>query len=381
MSTTGTTPAAILMATIKADWERSRSPRLLDWGEALERNIQRIEAGGTVTQKALSKVAEKLWECVKEERASTDEKARNCTSAFWNQFQTHLAEQTDRKSISIGSCEELITLFECIAFPKRSSSNPFSWQGAIKDPDAFFGRTKELKSIQDNLNNRQNLQIVGERRIGKSSLLMAVGWKLKSWLGPDAIFAFVDMTNSGCQTLPEWISWVAEEWNWDPAPITLGDFSRRMKREAQAGKRLVLAIDEFDKFIHLVSEFKPEFFENLRACGQQYCSIVTASRVTLKEICQSSPQVSPYFNTFVHVPLSLFTGEEASAFVAQPWPTQFSKDEEKQILRHADRHPLKLRIICEEVAKQRDEKDGAWDAAVQRAREREYEAGLKPGPL
>jgi AAA+ ATPase superfamily predicted ATPase len=41
----------------------------------------------------------------------------------------------------------------------------------IKDPDEFFGRKNELKTIFSRLSNLQSCDVFGERKIGKSSLL------------------------------------------------------------------------------------------------------------------------------------------------------------------------------------------------------------------
>lgn len=41
----------------------------------------------------------------------------------------------------------------------------------ITDPQKFFGREEELRSILNQLKTMQSTLVVGERRIGKSSLL------------------------------------------------------------------------------------------------------------------------------------------------------------------------------------------------------------------
>src|SRR5258705_2838309 len=51
--------------------------------------------------------------------------------------------------------------------------NPYLNRVAIKDPAQFFGRTREVSKIFSRIgaSRPQSLSVVGERRIGKSSLL------------------------------------------------------------------------------------------------------------------------------------------------------------------------------------------------------------------
>ena len=53
--------------------------------------------------------------------------------------------------------------------------NPFiPSNGVIDDDKLFFGRTKEIKRIFETLNSGSSIAIIGERQMGKSSLLMEI---------------------------------------------------------------------------------------------------------------------------------------------------------------------------------------------------------------
>lgn len=55
------------------------------------------------------------------------------------------------------------------------NNNPFIPQkGKIEDARFFFGRKREIKSVFDLLNGGSSVAIIGERAIGKSSLLQAI---------------------------------------------------------------------------------------------------------------------------------------------------------------------------------------------------------------
>ena len=52
--------------------------------------------------------------------------------------------------------------------------NPFTFGNPIRDPDRFYGRENEIRQIASRLlsSGRESTSIVGERRIGKTSLLV-----------------------------------------------------------------------------------------------------------------------------------------------------------------------------------------------------------------
>ncbi len=62
-------------------------------------------------------------------------------------------------------------------------SNPFiPSNGVIDDDKLFFGRTKEIIKIFDTLNSGSSVAIIGERQIGKSSLLMEISRQAQTQL-------------------------------------------------------------------------------------------------------------------------------------------------------------------------------------------------------
>src|SRR5262245_57147219 len=89
------------------------------------------------------------------------------------------------------------------------SRNPYLNRVAIKDPAQFFGRAREISKIFSRLtaSRPQSISIVGERRIGKSSLLNYVNHpQVRSGYldQPDAyVFVFIDLQQKRKITLPE----------------------------------------------------------------------------------------------------------------------------------------------------------------------------------
>lgn len=257
--------------------------------------------------------------------------------------------------------------------------NPFTWLDAIDEPDFFFGREKELRSLRGFLNTRSSVQIVGPRRMGKSSLLFAVGHHLAEWFDGTA-FAFVDMEKANHQTIKGWFRRVALEWNWPEAPQSIADFSDRVDADLRAKRRLILGLDECEKFKDLTAEFTTDFFENLRGCGQAGVSILTAARMSLREIRRSGALLSPYYNTFARLDLEPFAEKEALGFVSRSRPNvpKFTDKEVDAILQSAEGHPLRLVFACYEVLEARWNGEALVDA-IRRGERRADE--LLPSPV
>ncbi|MEG4106226.1 ATP-binding protein, partial [Microcoleus sp. S13_C5] len=59
--------------------------------------------------------------------------------------------------------------------PNIKYNNPFfPLTGRIDKPQFFFGRKREIRAVFDTLNSGSSVAIIGERAIGKSSLLQAI---------------------------------------------------------------------------------------------------------------------------------------------------------------------------------------------------------------
>ena len=52
-----------------------------------------------------------------------------------------------------------------------SPTNPYRYGGPIRDPEWFFGRLEQMRTILDRIAKNECTALVGERRSGKTSLL------------------------------------------------------------------------------------------------------------------------------------------------------------------------------------------------------------------
>jgi hypothetical protein len=202
-----------------------------------------------------------------------------------------------------------------------------------------------LHRLRDFLRGRQNCQIVGSRRIGKTSLLRQVERRAAEWEA-SAVVAYIDQQDAACFTRSGWLRYVGRKWHWDSPVDDLAEFSEQVDEMLGRGLRPVLCLDEFEEMTVRPQEFTRDFFLALRACGQKGLTIFTASKKPLVELTNPQDISSAFFNTFPFLELSRLKKEEAEDFVNyyRPGVPPFTTDEKAKILKFAKLHPLALQV-------------------------------------
>jgi uncharacterized caspase-like protein len=225
--------------------------------------------------------------------------------------------------------------------------NPFVWRSGITDAAAFFDREEEQHRIRLFVQKRQNVQVVGPRRIGKTSLFRQIERVAATWEASPQV-AYLDLQSPQCFTLSGWLRQAGKRLGWATPPTDLAGFIEAVEELLQMNRRPVLCLDEFEELAQRPEQFTRDFFLTLRACGQIGLSILTASQRPLSELTDASDPVSPFYNTFPLLRLGLFTEGEAADFVAlqRPDAPPFTAEEQAAILAFAQGHPLALQVAC-----------------------------------
>jgi CHAT domain/Novel STAND NTPase 2 len=246
--------------------------------------------------------------------------------------------------------------------------NPYSSRNMIKDNNHFFGRQEEIEQVFTNLNNGfQNTSIVGERRIGKSSLLWHISrpdiyrefekkgdkpflfifFDLQSVAGLNQQSFFRILTHHFIKQLP--IEPVLKVDDFDSHQ----EFFMELVEEYCESYRIVICLDEFET-VSTSKDFNAGFLQGLRSfanLGQ--IAYITSSRDHLEQITQQTDHImgSDFWNIFIMPPLYLSLLTEAEALELVTLPAQkagnpFTKDEMNSIIHMAGYHPLFLQIAC-----------------------------------
>ncbi len=255
-----------------------------------------------------------------------------------------------------------------------TDNNPFSSGSMIRDPQRFFGRREELELIITRLNGTQHegSSVVGERRIGKSSLLHYLYQpRATESLRPQAglIVVYLDAADGGCETpdrfratlLAKLINEAAlnrrtndGRWLLDLRQTLPNANAFSWMEARQAFDKLpghpVVCLDEIESLF--TDEFDNRFFDALRSWQNEgVVTWITASKEPLQNVGALHGKSSPFFNLLATVKL----GDLAEVAVASLLDTvaqtlhPFTEQEKRQIRQLAGSHPYHLQIVAEQA--------------------------------
>lgn len=218
--------------------------------------------------------------------------------------------------------------------------NPFTYGNPISDPARFFGREREIEQVFSRLRNAEfeSSSLVGERRIGKTSLLNYLSHlDVRRRFGLDPyryIFVDVDLQMVDKDTTPArlWQRMLRQMMrHCQDAEVKqlVEDIRKQESIDTFAladlfdsvdvkGQYVVFLLDEFENVTENPN-FGPDFFYGLRSLAIHHnLSLVTSSRRELIELCHSDAiRSSPFFNIFANINVRLFTEAEARNLIAQ----------------------------------------------------------------
>ena len=203
--------------------------------------------------------------------------------------------------------------------------NPYHFGRPIQDPKDFYGREQQLRATFEYISRRECVNIIGERRSGKTSLLYEILYPQvwKRYISPDPNSLYVFVSAEITPQEPEgFFRDVFKEVKArypdlpiDPDEGVMDERRVRATLEAILPRRLVLLIDEFEG-ISQCNNFPPRFFVFLRGLSFRYdISFVVSTRRRLFECCSHDVATSPFPNVFKAVELGPFTLDEFDDFM------------------------------------------------------------------
>jgi len=223
----------------------------------------------------------------------------------------------------------------------------------------------------------QSISVVGERRIGKSSLLNYVHSKSNRrkhmTTAADTICVYLDFQGKVGFDIPKFIDYlfnsVAVETGdnscFRDCERTLDELQNVIEKMHAGGKRMIIMMDEFE-CITGNDNFSASFFSFLRSLANNFrVAYVTSSLEELQLMCHNADiSDSPFFNIFSNLPLRPFAEPEARELITAPSEACGAPlaDYADRILDLAGRFPFFLQIACSCVVEQLlDEQTVVWD--------------------
>ena len=257
----------------------------------------------------------------------------------------------------------------------KEIKNPYPAPKPVKDPRLFFGRDAEYAKIKKYLSENKSIALIGERKIGKTSLF----WYLKRVLVNDGFVPiYIDLQGILPRTNATFLRTLLDEikkelLKFDKANIITADLQKKsldipmdervynfflenldyyafcLKRLIKKNvpvKSFVIMIDE----IELLKEFNDgSLFSFLRPIIEQkdYFVFVVAGHDVLLNITKD--ESSPFFNMFKNIQLKGISEDGAKKLIHDPvahYGVTHDEQSVERILKLTGRNPYYIQVIC-----------------------------------
>ena len=268
--------------------------------------------------------------------------------------------------------------------PFQPIPNPYSPGAPLRsNSPLFFGREELFSFIADNAGQmaRRNVMIlVGQRRTGKTSLLLRLEQNLPDTLIPVYIDCQSLGITAGMPALLHELAWqisdtlslydmsvdVAplEEWGEDANGRFQRQFLPRIRQALPAASTLLLVFDEFEAFENLVNDgiLPPTFFTYLRHLMQhsKQLSFIFVGTRRLEEM--TAAYWSVLFNIALYRKIGYLNDKAAVRVITEPVRPHIIYDDLAldKILRVTSGHPYFLQLVCYALIKRANEQKNGY---------------------
>lgn len=231
--------------------------------------------------------------------------------------------------------------------------NPFvPTTGKIDIPQLFFNRDKEKQRIFENLNSGSSVALIGERQIGKSSLLLAISQEAETELQPPRQPIPLDLQN--IRDEDDFYGALCDAINIEK---TKGYFLERALQK----HRILLLLDEVEKMTW--DGFTNNVRAQLRGLAEGSTAplrLVVAARSPLDVLFPDSEgMTSPFANICIEEKIGRWNEKTMGGFIASRLNSpllkpgaksvSFTEEEIARVMAESGGHPQKLMRLCNRI--------------------------------
>ncbi len=204
-------------------------------------------------------------------------------------------------------------------------------------PGQLVGRDSVLRELETAAAQRRSVSLVGDRRIGKTSVLM-------SWADSARRqgFQVVEVSGEGPEgaSVGSFVSTITSMPAEENADRAANQLARWLVKVTSNARPPLLLVDEVDG---LLARFEHRFFERLRGMLGEICLVFAAQR-DLDQIYRDLGRTSPFYNRLHLTWLALLKPEAAEALIARGQDLLSVEDLETMRL-WAGRNPFYLQLL------------------------------------
>jgi uncharacterized protein len=256
----------------------------------------------------------------------------------------------------------------------------------IRDPRLFVGRRQALHQLSLNMSGAQpiSINVVGERRIGKSSLLYHFyqTWDQRVENPQRYVVIYLSLQNAKCQQEGDFYEAIATELlrrpvvqgqprlrdAFQPAACPRRRFADAVERWHEEGVLPVLCLDEFEALLESTRHFDDDFYNNLRSLmDASKLMLIVSSHRELDLYRRKKQLTSNFFNLGHTEVLEEMPDNEVADLVRLPASTvtgssaALSSDEQQKARTWGNGHPYLLQLACSLLCQARQQgHDQQW---------------------
>lgn len=248
--------------------------------------------------------------------------------------------------------------------------NPYICEAAIGIRGTFIGRKKEIKEIFERIRRGRSKSVVGERRMGKSSLLYhltradvqrehlsSAEWQhILVYFNCQREFYSYELTEdelldrlfktalTAMNDLPEKADF---EKGYKAAEIKRLGFHDAVTMLSGRKVQLTYLLDEFELITtqENLRDVTIDFLRNMADDQEHLFAYVTATQTNLRELCEADKIRSPFWNIFTRLQLGLMPRQEALSIVGLGGE-DFCNNVKVFVLEKAGCHPYLIQMMC-----------------------------------
>ena len=226
--------------------------------------------------------------------------------------------------------------------PPKNSPCPYITGHAVTAPN-FVGRRSELQQLAQYLHSGESMALLGDRRIGKSSLLQT--WTVVLQKNQQPVFLLNGQNREG-ENLASFLSVLlqrefAAPLSADQAADYLVIWAKQQRSET--GKKPVILVDECEAILH---QCPHRFWERVRGALPHIIWVFSTKKPIDLLYTEQHSEGSPFENQLKTVWLGLLTASAATQLIRRG---QFSSQQEQLLVHWAGCHPFYLQALATQL--------------------------------
>ncbi|MDB9314086.1 AAA family ATPase [Spirulina sp. CS-785/01] len=231
--------------------------------------------------------------------------------------------------------------------PLLQLQNPFiPLSGAIDDDKLFFNRESDIQQIFDLLNAYSSVAIIGDRQIGKSSILRKIQRLAKQQLQQERQAIYLNL--QPIKNEEDFEFYLCDELGINN--LKGYQLTRELKK-----KKILLLIDEIEKITE--DSFTLQIRDWLRGLAEGMNAplrLVIAASQSLDSVFEDEGKTSPLANLCFPHDINPWDEQKARDFIVSrlsltPNFIKFSEDEIFDLITQSQGHPQKLMQLCNKL--------------------------------